>query len=411
MGRHKGSGCVGRKRTKAGLYRGYWTDDRGRRHWLAARTRAELERRVVAAIEGHNSGLRTESANETVAEYLGRWLTETKGTTGLSTWVRYEEVLRLHVVPEVGHLRVRQNLVPSLKRMQQAVVASKEEGGHGVSHGTLDQVRAALHKAFEAARHDGTIERSFNPMDAVPDLVDRTPKAEPAAASDETVQHILAVARERQPRWFPLYALLATTGMDLGTALALRRADVDLRSGHLRVAKSVRRIRGRTETTEAKRDQRHRPVLLDDALLLILGDHLDALDAEADQAAADGRPWPASTADLVFPRVDGGQQLGTSVTNHYWQIVLQAAGLPPRAVRLKDFRSTVVTVLYEEGFEEALTQKIVGHAVGSRITKRNYLTARDAVQRRAMTVIRARLLPESSLQSSGPPGADNRQAG
>jgi len=403
MGRTKGTGCVGRKKTGRGFYRGYWTDDRGRRHWLAAKSRAELERRVLSALTDQHNGLCTDSAKETVGEYLGRWLSETEGTTGRSTWVRYEEVLRLHAVPHIGHLQVRANLIPALKKMQKAVVAPKSEGGHGVSYGTLDQVRAALHKAFEDARRDGTIDRAFNPMDAVDDLIDRSPKKEPAAVSDETVQSILAVARDVQPRWFPLYALLAMTGMDLGTALALRRSDLDLPHGQLRVVKSVRRIRGQTETTEAKREQRHRPVFLDDALLLILANHLDALELEAVVASAEGRPWPVATADLVFPRTDGGQQLGTSVTNHYWQRVLAAAGLPARAVRLKDFRTTVVTVLFEEQYEEALIQKIVGHAVGTKVTRRNYLAARDALQRRAMTAVRTRLLPGSSLPAEPTP--------
>ncbi len=395
MGRTKGTGCVGRKKTRRGFYRGYWTDDRGQRHWLAAKSRAELERRVLSALKDHRDGVRVDSSKETVGEFLGRWLTETEGTRGRSTWVRYEEVLRVHVIPEIGHLQVRQNLIPALKKMQKAVIAPRDEGGHGVSHGTLDQVRAALHKAFEDARRDGTIDRSFNPMDAVDDLVDRSPKDEPPAVSDETVHAILSVARDMQPRWFPLYALLAVTGMDLGTALALRRTDINLEGGQLRVAKSVRRVRGETATTEAKRDQRHRPVFLDDTLLLILARHLDALDVDAAGAAADGRPWPAETADLVFPRVDGGQQLGTSVTNHYWQKVLKAAGLPPRAVRLKDFRATVVTVLFEEEFEEALIQKIVGHAVGTPVTRKHYLSAREALQRRAMKAVRTRLLPDA----------------
>lgn len=402
MGRSKGTGCVGRRRTRRGLYRGYWTDERGQRHWLAATTRAELERRVVTALTDHRNGARVEASKtptptstETVGEFLGRWLTETEGTTGRSTWVRYEEVLRIHAIPEIGHLSVRSNLIPALKRMQLAVITPKADGGHGVKHGTLDQVRAALHKAFEDARRDGTIDRAFNPMDAVDDLVDRSPKEEPAAVSDETVQHILSVARTVQPRWFPLYALLAVTGMDLGTALALRRSDIDLAKGQLRVVKSVRRIRGATETTQAKREQRHRPVYLDDALLFILADHLDALDAEAAAAAAQGKPWPPETADLVFPRADGGQQLGTSITNHYWQKVLSAASLPARAVRLKDFRATVVTVLFEEEYEEAVIQKIVGHAVGTKITRRHYFTAREAVHRRAMTAVRSRLLPDN----------------
>jgi hypothetical protein len=80
-----------------------------------------------------------------------------------------------------------------------------------------------------------------------------------------------------------------------------------------------------------------------------------------------------------------------------------AAGLAPRAVRLKDFRTTVVTVLFEEQYEEAVIQKIVGHAVGTKVTRRNYHTAREAVHRRAMAAIRTRLLPTIEPAGDGGP--------
>ena len=409
MGRRKGSGCIVAKPNAEGLVRGYWTDDLRSRHWVSGRTVSEVEAALTLRIAEYHRGARTVRRPETVAEYLARWLTDKRGTVKESTWQRHEEHCRLHIAAVIGDVHIGDNLVPHLKNWQKVLIGSVEEGGHGLSHGSVKGVRRTLHAALEDARNDGTIARDFNPLRAVPALTNPAPEQDPVLLDDSLVQHILSAARDVEPWWFPCFALLATTGIDVGTAMAARRDDYDPETGQLRVRRSVRRVWGELITTSPKRSQRNRDLPLPDDVNLLIAAHLDHVDEARAEAAEAGEPWPAETADLLFPREDGAQKDPGVLSNHNWQRVLKHAGLPARAVRLKDFRSTVASVLLEEGHEEALIQKIIGHSLRTSTLRQHYLAAREAVRRKALTTVSLRLLPSPlevpSTPSTGGPDA------
>jgi integrase len=402
MGRRKGTGCIVARPNAEGLVRGYWTDDVRRRHWVSGHTVGEVDAKLAQQIGEYSRGLRTVRRPETVAEYLGRWLTDKRGTVKDSTWQRHEEHCRLHIAPVIGHLHIRDNLIPPLKELQRVLIASVQAGGHGLSYGSVKGVRRTLHAALEDARNDGTIARDFNPLRAVPALTDPGPARDPVLLDDSLVQHILQAARDVEPWWFPCFALLATTGIDVGTAMAARRDDYDPETGQLRVRRSVRRVWGGLVTTSPKRSQRNRDLPLPDDVNLLLAAHLDRVDEARAEAAEAGEPWPAETADLLFPREDGAQKDPGVLSNHNWQRVLKHAGLQARSVRLKDFRSTVASVLLEEGHEEALIQKIIGHSLRTSTLRQHYLAAREAVRRKALTTVSLRLLPSPPEVPSTP---------
>jgi len=54
----------------------------------------------------------------------------------------------------------------------------------------------------------------------------------------------LAKARIAEPKWFPLFLLLARTGLRIGEALALQWDDVDLAGTNLRVARALAGLNG-----------------------------------------------------------------------------------------------------------------------------------------------------------------------
>ncbi len=208
------------------------------------------------------------------------------------------------------------------------------------------------------------------------------------------VHRLLLTARQHQPRWHALYALLAVTGCDIGRALAARRRDLDLDNGVLYTGRNLRQLSGEGYVEgPPKRKQRKHFLELDPALGIILAAHLDLLDAERDAAALEGEPWPEQTADLLFPREDGYYKDPKTITNHHWQKLLQTVGLARRSLKIKDFRSTTATVLVEEGTPEPLAQKMIGHSLRTETMRRHYLATRSTVTREAAARVARRLLP------------------
>jgi integrase len=397
VGRQKGAGYIGRKPWRGRTFRGYWTDDTGKRHWVYGKSRTDVEKAITAAINDYSKGLNPDASTMTVGEYLGSWLKDKKVTINHSTWMRYEELGRLHIVPLLGGQRIRQPLVGKLRRAQTVLLSPRTEGGgHELSPRTVIQVRAILHGMFAAAMADGTLSRERgNPLDAVQEP--RVDSPDPVAIDDEVVHLLLRTAREHQPRWHALYALLAVTGCDIGRALAARRGDLDLENGVLYTGRSLRKMSGVGYVEGApKRKQRKHFLELDEALCVILAAHLDLLDSERAAATATGTPWADETADLLFPREDGYYKDPRTITNHHWQKLLKAAELARRSLKIKDFRSTTVTVLVEEGTPEPLVQKMIGHSLRTETMRRHYLATRSTVTRAAASRVAGRLLPPVS---------------
>ena len=52
-----------------------------------------------------------EDKGTTVRQHLGNWLITSRNSVRTTTWERYEQICRNHIVPEIGHLKLK-NLTP-----------------------------------------------------------------------------------------------------------------------------------------------------------------------------------------------------------------------------------------------------------------------------------------------------------
>src|SRR6266536_2411155 len=85
-------------------------DDLGRRRqkWETVRgTRKQAEARLNAIMNEVETGSFVEPARITVSDYLlQRWLTHVRTRVTPKTAERYEEIVRLHLIPAIGHRRL-----------------------------------------------------------------------------------------------------------------------------------------------------------------------------------------------------------------------------------------------------------------------------------------------------------------
>ena len=104
--RVKGEGSVYRR--KDGRVVGEYLDANGRKRYITSKTKTKTEMKgaLCKLLEDRDKGIAYDSENLTVGGYLDRWLDGIKGSVRDRTWQRHEEVVRLHLKPTIGGVKL-----------------------------------------------------------------------------------------------------------------------------------------------------------------------------------------------------------------------------------------------------------------------------------------------------------------
>src|SRR5205823_108211 len=146
-----------------------------RKHFLGA-TWAEAHALMVTFQKSQQDGLPVITERQTTAQYLKTWLTTTEATRKPRTNVRYEELIRLHMVPAFGKVQLTKLTGQQLQTLYAKLAKT-------LAPSTVKQVHAILHKSLKQAAQWGSIIR--NPADYVDPP--RVPKVETLVLSPEDV--------------------------------------------------------------------------------------------------------------------------------------------------------------------------------------------------------------------------------
>jgi integrase len=109
MGKRKkradGEGCVFRKR--ADLWGAYIETEDGKRKYFYAKSQQKVLEKLEAAREEKRRGTLVIAPQQTVAQYLAYWLEHAvKDAVRPRTYERYEAIVRLHIVPVFGKVKL-----------------------------------------------------------------------------------------------------------------------------------------------------------------------------------------------------------------------------------------------------------------------------------------------------------------
>src|SRR5829696_9074947 len=112
-------------------------------------------RKLAKALGDRDGGIVYDSGTLTVGEYMPRWIEDSvRDTVRRSTFVRYEQITRRHIVPALGRTKLK-NLTPAHVRG-----LYQEKLTEGLAPRTVQNVHATLHKALKQAVADGLIPRN-----------------------------------------------------------------------------------------------------------------------------------------------------------------------------------------------------------------------------------------------------------
>jgi integrase len=343
----RGNGEGGITRRKDGLYMARYTVQTPtgpKRKTLYGKTRREVDEKLTKAKADRDGGLVFDADGIKVGEYLERWLADSvRDTVRPTTFERYEQMVRLHISPVLGRLKLK-NLTPAHVRGHY-----REKLDAGLSPRTVQYVHVTLHKALKQAVMDGLIPR--NATDAVKPPQVRREEMQPL--SPEQVKVLLEAARDE--RLEALYVLAVTTGLRQGELLGLKWEDVDLEARTLRVRRTLATTKGGPQLAAPKTKSSRRTVRLTQGAVNALRSHLERQLKEIDRA---GSLWREN--GLIFASEAGDPLDRRYVTNHRFKPLLKQAQLP--LVRFHDLRHTCATLLLGRNVNPKIVSEMLGHA-------------------------------------------------
>lgn len=333
-------GDGGYRKRRGGYEIRLWIDGQRVSRW--ARTERDAKRILAELRQTRASGGSVENERITVAAYLVQWLAAAKPDLAGVTHDRYEQLVRVHIMPTLGKRR----LVELRPQHVHALYTAKRET---LSETTVHHLHACLHTALQQAVRWEIVSRN------VCDLV-KAPRVEKYAAAVLTRdQERQLLAAARGDRLEALYVLALTTGMREGELLGLKWENVDLTAGLLWVRTALSVPKSGTTLKRPKNKSSDRPVILVSIAADALTQHKRR---QAEERLAAGDRW--QDRGLVFPNTIGGFILpGNFLRRGFWPL-LERAGLP--RLRLHDLRHNFSTGLHEAGVPVEQVSALLGHA-------------------------------------------------
>jgi len=368
--RGNGEGSIYRR--SDGRWVGEMTIEGRKRRFVYGKTRKEVQEKLQAALKELQQGIMLQgTARQTLEQFLMDWIENSqKQYVRARTYERYEEIVRLHIVPVLGRHRLQKLSAQHV----QAFYAKKLN--EGLSATTIGVFHNVLHKALATAVKWGLIPRN------VCDLVS-PPHAEGFEIKPLTVdQAHLLLAATHGHRLEALFTLALATGMRRGELLALKWQDINFATGTLQIRRILTRVpsklpgKGFVES-EPKTQKSRRSVVVAPFALEALKRHYEC-QAEAKRKA--GAAWQEH--DYVFCTSIGTHLHPSKDVLDQLKALLKKAGLPD--IRFHDLRHSAATLLLSEGVHPKVVQELLGHSTIS-MTMDVYSHVLPSMQQDAIT--------------------------
>lgn len=193
-------------------------------HSFTGKTQKEVREKMQAAAVSINEGTYTAPQKMTVGQWLDVWASDYLGTVKPSTVRNYRDLIRLHITPALGAVRLQdlhahtvQNFINSIDR----------------APATVRLICGVLSAALEKA-----VELDYIPQNAVKRCaLPRKEQKEIHPLDDREVTSLLAAAKDGELEGFITVALF--TGMRMSELLGLTWDCVDYNNGIITVNKQL----------------------------------------------------------------------------------------------------------------------------------------------------------------------------
>jgi integrase len=282
------------------------------------------------------------SSVPTLADYAEKWLDSyAKARCKFSTLQSYEGILKTHIKPVLGHMRLDEIRRSDVKDLLYAKLNA------GLSSGSVRNIKACLSSVLSQAFEDELI--PGNPASRTGKLIrkkDRKEDVDPFTAQEAAI--FLEACQKHYARHYPFFLCALRTGMRLGELLALEWGALDFQGGFLEVKRSL--VRGKVVTPKSGKARR-----VD--MSRQLAATLKALRVER-KAETLKRGW-GQVPEMVFCSETGGHLDGDHLRRRVFHKLLEKAEL--RRVRIHDLRHTFASLLIQQKESLTYVKEQMGH--------------------------------------------------
>lgn len=331
-----------------------------KRRSIYGKSQPEVAAKMNEIIYGVSKGIYTNPSKYFVSDWLDVWSEEyCKPRIKANTWRGYETIIRNHLKPELGGIKLTQlNTHHIQKFYNKLAVTKRKDGSEGNLTATAVKAHAILSKCLkEACKHKLII---VNPADNTDKpKVDRI---ETETMSKEEMSIFLEKIKEY--RYYAGYLLSLGTGVRPGEVLALHWKDVNLKLGTIKITCNVVRVLNsdpkiKTKTVliiqnKPKTKKSVRTIYLPDLLLDALKDHRKK---QLKEIAAAGEIYDKKS-NLVFSTPEGHLIEPRNFFRSY-KACLKKCKIDDK--KLYALRHTCATRLLEKGQDMKVVQDMFGH--------------------------------------------------
>jgi integrase len=191
----------------------------------------EVQRAFEAWVAKLDHGGDVEPSRLTVAKYFQDWVNAAKARFAGTSYSRYENINRNHVIPKLGAIAMQKLTARHLNR------AYAEWRDAGLSEQTVTHHHRFIHRVLAQAEREGVVRQNVAAKADKP----KPAESERRALTVEEVDRLFTVAHGT--RLYPLVVLAVATGCRRGELLGAKWADLDVAEGVLHVRRSLEQYR------------------------------------------------------------------------------------------------------------------------------------------------------------------------
>ncbi len=348
------------------------------------KSQKEARDKLKKVIKDLDCGVAPTTGKMTFGEWLDYWLeNHVKRQNRLTTWENYATIVRVHIKPVVGQIRLSHLQARDLQKLyNQKFDSGRVDGKGGLSAKTVGLIHLVCHSALKQAIRENIIARNVTEATTRP-TKERT---EIQPMNEEQVRQFLLTSKN--DRFFAAFYLLISTGLRRGEAMGLKWADIDMEAKTLHIQRSL----VKTNTEKAKFHPTKTPK--SNRLVPLAPDVLEAL--KAHKAKQEDEKAKLDTAyedqDMVFCREDG-VPIYPDVLDNKFHTLLEKANLPH--FRVHDLRHTFATMMLKQEVHAKIVQEIMGHS-NIAVTLNTYSHVLPGIKEDAMQKIQSILQEDNA---------------
>ncbi len=325
---------------------GHWTgsvtigkkaDGSPDRRSASGMTKKEVDAKLRKIQHDFETGTYVEPSRVLLSDYLTTWLERvSRPTIRETTHARYESILRLHLIPLIGKVRLQHVtprwIVDLMYQLQQ----------RGASPSTRKRAYGLLHTALGKAEDLQEIPK--NPCARVD--APKVPEAKRKALTEEELTRFLDAASSTP--YHTMFLLAVATGLRPGELLALQWEDIDFDRGILTVRHTQQELRGKVSLAEPKTKASKRTLSL--PYLVVERLRVQKVDQQQKHPKA----------SRMFTSPHGHPLRNKNFTLRIYKPLLDAAGIGD-GVTFHSLRHTAATLLGAAGVSPRVVQQRLGH--------------------------------------------------